>query len=398
MNLNERIQHYRYRLGRALGWIPPEEQDPDIPRIEELKADPDNDPDYLQRFFLSPLEEPTQVLGREKDQEDLQRAYQNWKQAQRPLLLIGEPGCGMTSFIHAAHPILDKLQLLSDDYRIYTRKRLLADLGKVLGLEEVSSIEKLAEQLPADEERIIVFENVERIFLRKLGGFDLLDDLRTLINLTSDRIFWILTTNQYPLDYLDKIRGVRTLFNSSWELRPFSETYIEETIHHRNKGYQAIFLNPEAPTPLLELELRRAGPEEKQELLKKHFFKKLHDFAKGNISRALLFWVESIQGMRHKSIYLKPFSSKDPSKIDEQELFALEAIFQHNSLSVEDLETVLRQEGQPGRLTIAKLLQEKWIFPRQLRGHTQEYQINLLHQSELSQLLKDHFNRKMKTN
>lgn len=404
---NESIKHLIYRLKVSLGLIEPDPPD----QIEELKKDPQKPPEYLDRFSLNPLCAPELVGGREKDLESLKRAYNNWQQIHRPLLLIGEPGCGMTSFIHAATTCFeDPPRILPDDYRIHERKELLADLARALEVNEADSVEALAKQLPADESRVVVFENVERIFLRKLGGFDLLEDLQTLISLSSDRVFWILTINRYPLYYLDRISGIRSFFDNTfrYHLSPADDDYIEATIEARNAGFHPIFLKT-APIPRsLERALSSADAEKKQSLLRTYFFKQLLAFAAGNLSRAQFFWLESIQGLRGDKVYLKPFSPDrlttprtpvDVSgvSIDQHGLFTLEAIFQHGSLSTRDLDVVLRNSTQRSRITIAKLLKDSWIHPRRLRKGQQEYQVNLLYQNELKKLLIDRFNRKIKT-
>lgn len=400
----EHIQHLIYRLKIRLGMLRIEPPD----QIEELKKDPQRPPEYMERFSLVAIDAPEQVGGREKDLESLQRAYNNWQQVHRPILLVGEPGCGMTSFIHAAWPILDNPQIIADEHRLRRREQLLAELGRVLEVADADSIEALAEKVSAETPRVVIFENIERIFLRKLGGFSLLEDLRTIVNLTSDRVFWILTINSYPLYYLDRISGIRSFFSNTfrYRLQAFDPAYIEETIAARNEGYHPIFLNSDHMPPALERALGKADPEQKQLLLSEHFFQHLHAFAAGNMSRALLYWVASIQGVRGEKIYLRPFAPKPiqtaqaygntpQGGIDQQGLFALEAILQHGSLAAEDLDQVLRSSEQSSRLTIARLRKDEWIFARGIRKGRKEYQVNLLYLHELKKLLINKFNRQV---
>ncbi len=403
----EPIQQLIYRLKVKLGLVKPDPPD----QIEELRKDPQKPPEYLRGFSLVPEKSPAEVLGREKDLESLLRAYQNWKQVHRPLLLVGEPGCGLTTFLGAAFPEFENPVLLADDHRIYDRSGLLRDLSKAFGLEEATSVEMLVEQLNSGAPRVAIFENVERVFLRTLGGFNLLEDLRIIVNQTSEQVFWILTISSYPMYYLDRISGIRSFFDNNfrYQLGPLEPTVIEAAIEQRNAGYQSIFLKAGEIPPALERSLSRADSEKKQQLLRDHFYSQLHAFANGNISRALLFWIESIQGVRGDKVYLKAFTPNSlkeintagglsPGGISRQGLFALEAIFQHSSLSTEDLDKVLRSSEQSSRLVLAQLQQDNWIHPRRLRNGRQEYQINLLYQSELKQLLANEFNRNIKMN
>lgn len=405
MTLSAQIQHLFHQLKLRLGLVAPDQPD----EIEELKKDPQKPPEYLERFSLTPLIEEAHLKGREGDLEILQRAYNNWKQVHRPFLLIGEPGCGLSSFVSCSLLGFENAKLLPDNHRIYDQKNLLKDLSKTLGLSGATSIDQFVEQALASDHQVVFFENVERIFLRTLGGFDLLEDLRMIINLTSERIFWILTINSYPLYYLDRTIGFRSFFENSfrYQLKSLDNPTVEAIIDSHNEGYQLIFLKAENIKASIERSLRKADSDKKQQLLRADFFEKLHNFSLGNISRALLFWIESIQGVRGEKVFLKPFASSllkeinnqdkfTPVKISQQGLFALEAIFQHSSLSIDDLDLILRNSEQPSRLIIAQLRNNRWIHPRKFRNGHQEYQINLLYQAELKKLLINQFNRNIK--
>lgn len=379
-------------------------------QIEELPKDVEKPKEYLDSFSLKPNPSLYQLLGRDKHLEELKQAYENWQKVPFSLLVIGEPGCGLSSFLLAGIQDMEHAVIIPDDRRIHNRQELVTVLSEALNLTQIVNREKLIGQLLTGEKRVIVFENIERLFLRTLGGFQVLEDLRTIVNQTKKNVFWILSINRYPRYYLKQISGWRAFLGNAqpFELGPLGEESINETIAMRNMPYLPVFLKPAKISVTLQRSINQADRAGTQEVLKEDFYRQLHQFTKGNVSRALLFWLESIMGVRGEQVFLKPYAPPKtlnriktekgmaPGGISREGLFVLEAIFQHGSLSVEDLDNVLRNSEQTADYLINELLKDKWIHRRRPRWGQQEYQINMMYQSELRKMLADEFNRQEK--
>ena len=139
--------------------------------------------------------------------------------------------------------------------------------------------------------------------------------------------------------------------------------------------------------------LARMTPEDRQESLEKQFFEQLTQFAGGNISRAIVFWLSAAHGLKEDTVFLKAPHITKPQEVRLEELLALEAVFQHTSLSFEEVEAIFRHSSTNGHLLLDRLLGHGWLYPRCLRSGVQEYQVNFWYLHELKQLLKNKLNR-----
>jgi len=376
---------------RRFGVLPPAPES-DLPEIDVQQELPE---DYVERFTLAPVVEPEQLEGRDNELQLIEKAYRQWQLAGNALLLSGEMGAGVTSLLNAALPAFDNWVFLEDDARINTRKRLLQVLAGALKLEgEVSTLEAFVKAVPEEGAPVVFFEGVERLFLRVIGGFDLLNDFIYLINQTHRRIFWIVTVNSYSHYYLDRVLDLSSNFLYIIRLAPLPAEVLREVLLYRNEGYENIYLKPGELPRRLRRRLAEADAAGKQALLREYFFERLAAFARGNLSRAMLFWIRSAVHVKESRVYLKPFEHRDTFELSYEELFVLEAILQHGALSATDLAKVLDLPGRKGQVMLGKLLERNYIFPRDVGRHVQEYEIHMLYLAELKNSLRDNLNRK----
>lgn len=391
LQLLDQLEAWRDRLLTRLN-LHPKEEDIFISEVEAQREFPEA---YARRFVLSPLQDPGQVKGREEELNGIQRARNNWERGGSALLLIGEPGAGMTSLLNAAFPQLPPSQRLADDQRIRSEEQLRQLLAAALGCLEHAPWDKL-EQAEAGDHPVIVFENVERLFLRQVGGYALLERFFLLLNATRRRFFWVVTISSYSYYYLNSILRISANFRSAIRLQPLPDETIREILLERNQGYELVFLKPEVMGPRALRALSRQEEEKRQETLGGQLLDAVAGAAKGNVSRALLIWLRSVQRVGDERIYLRQREMPKADTPDLPELFVLEAIFQHTSLSADDLELILRTEEVKGGLVLDQLLDRGWLHARTSRQDPPEYQVNLLYLEELKGVLRDRLNRKMK--
>ena len=384
-------------MKNALQWIQerlfptPDEEGlfPPVPNLDKLPEQ------YLRRFDLSPLHEPEQVIGRGGEEGALKmisKAWEHWKDHHIHLLLESEPGIGMTSLLIASLPIFGCPQYLVEDReRITSREELLPVLSQALGMDSAESLESLA-RIELEKPRVVIFENVERLFLRRIGGYDLLRDFLHFINATRRQVFWIVTINDYSLYFLNRAMNFSDNFQAR-KVAALSDELIKQIILNRNEGYQMTFFKPHEFSRRHKQRLARMTPEDRQESLEKQFFEQLTQFAGGNISRAIVFWLSAAQGLKEDTVFLKAPHITKPQEVRLEELLALEAVFQHTSLSFEEVEAIFRHSSTNGHLLLDRLLGHGWLYPRCLRSGVQEYQVNFWYLHELKQLLKNKLNR-----
>ena len=372
--------------------------DDEISVIEEAEEKIQLPEEYLERFTLYSLQSKEGLRGRENGLLSLERAYDNWKIVKAPLLVVTNPGEGATSLLHASTYIYPSAKILESHEAIDTYQKLIKYLQKVLLIdEEFKNLKDLKDYIVSSgEEHVIILENIERLFIRKINGFNLLEDFLLFLHATKKHIYWIISVNKYSFYYLNRVKFFSSHFPYVITLNPIENKQLKEDILARNNGYSLVFLKPNKITKKFENQLKKASKEERQKLLEELYFKNLYDFAKGNMSKAILYARDSAYNVKEKSVYVKPYEPKVIEDLNLSDLFILEAIFQHRALTISELNVVLRNSNRQSRLTIEKLLEKNLIrASHNIKGDV-EYRINLMYLDELKNRLRERLNRNIK--
>ena len=351
--------------------------------------------EYLERFTLYPIQNKDFLKNREKELKSLELAYDNWKIVKSPLLVVDDPGEGGTSLLHASTYIYPNAKILETNQAIDTYKKLISLLTNILGIEEeFKSLKDLEKHISTlEENNVVILENIERLFIRRIKGFDLLEDFLLFLHATKSKIYWIISINKYSFYYLNRVKFFSSHFPSIIHLEPISKKQLKDEILDRNQGFQMVFLKPNKISKKVEKQLKKVSKEERQNLLENLFFKKMSSFSKGNISKAILYARNSAYNVKEKKVFIKPIDIKMVDDLSLNELFILEAIFQHRSLSIKELNIVLRNSDRQSRLSIEKLLERELIRPTSTVNGRAEYRVNLMYLDILKDLLRERLNR-----
>ena len=119
--------------------------------------------------------------------------------------------------------------------------------------------------------QIIILENLQHLYLKKVNGFNCQKMFFDLIASTSKKVFWISTYTIHSWEYLEKTLKISAIFTREIYLEKLNEATIEEIIFKRNylSGYQVDFEAPE--TILTSKSFLKLNEEEKQDFLRKSF-------------------------------------------------------------------------------------------------------------------------------
>lgn len=371
------------------------EEKKEVSIIEEAEEKIQLPDEYLERFTLYALQNKDFLKSREEELKSLELAYENWKIVNSPLLVVNDPGEGGTSLLHASTYIYPTAKILETNQTIDSYKKLISILTNILRIDEdFKSLKDLEKYIQSsDENHVVILENIERLFIRRIRGFDLLEDFLLFLHATKSKIYWIISINKYSFYYLNRVKYFSSHFPSIIHLKPISKQQLKEEILNRNNGYNLVFLKPNKITKKFEKQLKKATKEERQVLLENLFFKRLFSFAKGNISKAILYARNSAYNVKEKAVFIKPIEIKVLEELSLNELFILEAIFQHRSLSIKELNIVLRNSDRQSRLSIEKLLEKQLIRPTSTVNGKIEYRVNLMFLDILKDLLREKLNR-----
>jgi len=364
-----------------------------IEEVEEEILLPDG---YLERFSIHPLESAAQLKGREEALIPLQTAYDNWKITHTPLLVVGDIGEGTSSLMYSSASIYENLKFVDSNTAIHSEEKLVSLLKKAFDLDQtypnVNAIKD--DLLTKDQNYVVVFENIERMFLREINGFRLIEEFLLFVHRTKLQVYWIVTINKYSNYYLSNVKLFSSNFSSTIRLAPLANELLRKEIIERNEGFKLVYLKPRKLTKKFNKQLKKAEKEERQELLQAEFERLLYLYAKGNISRAISFAKLSAIRVKDDVIYLKPYQQKPIAHLTLNELFLIEALFQHSRLTILEFNRILRNTKRETRLAIEKLLEQNLInIYREDFGRV-EYGINLVYLVPLKQMIRERLNRK----
>lgn len=370
----------------------------EISVIEEAEDKIELPNEYLERFTLFPLQNKADLRGRENELKNLERAYENWKILKTPLLIVTNPGEGATSLLHASTSIYPNAKIFESHDAIDSYQKLLEQFKRMFRIEEeIKNLFEFKELiLNKEEEHVVIIENIERLFIRKIHGFNLLEDFLLFLHATKKKIYWMISINKYSFYYLNSVKSFSSHFSSIIQLSPIENEQLKKDIITRNKGYEMVFLKPKTITKNFDKQLKKAQPAERQELLSDLFFKKLFEFSKGNMSKAILFARNSAHNVKEKKVYIKPYISKPIEELSLSDLFLLESVFQHRALTVKEINVVLRNSNRESQLTIEKLLAKNLIIATRNNKKEVQFRINLMYLDALKNILRERLNRKIR--
>jgi hypothetical protein len=329
---------------------------------------------YQRLYQLQPTDEERFFVNRTMELKLLLEAYRNWiKNRFVTIGVIGEKGSGTTSLINYflrknATDIKTTRHTLNE--KAYTGNQYFNLFNTILKTDGFSSNQQFIDNLNnAPEAQIIVLENLQHMFLKKVNGFDAMKMLFELMSNTQKKVFWIGVYTPVTWDYLDKTISLSNYFTDEIRLQPMNDEIIKEIIFKRNSlsGYHLMFI----PTDLnLQSKIFQKLDQEQQQLfLQKQFFTNLNHLAHGNISLAQMYWLRSTLSVDENSIRIATDAGFDLSFVKSLPgnfLFALQVLLIHDGLTLEDFSDVMNQPESVSRNLLIPMLEKGLLIrPKQ---------------------------------
>ena len=335
-------------------------------------------PSVYQRLFrLEPLSDEKFFVGRIEELEMLEKNFTDWQGGVRAsVAIIGEKGSGRTTLLHFAEEGYFKKQNIIRinlvDITIATEEGLFTLLSNSFADKDASNLDELEARLLEKEEPVVcVLENMQNLFLRTVGGFEAAERLLLFFTRTNNIVFWIVTCTLYSWKYLDKVLNVSKYFQRIIELGAIPNQEIENIIlkRHRISGYTLRFEIPERFEKSRKFK-KLSTDEKKQNFLRQNYFSQLNEFAAGNVSIAILFWLAAIKDISRDSMVLSPSLEFDYSflnQLDTDELFTLAALLQHETLSAEEHALIFHQDIEQSLLLFNRMCNRRILLNVQNR-------------------------------
>ena len=372
-------------LARTLGLRPPVpgERDRGVPDLDSVSDIVRDLPVVYRRLFsFEPLADPRLLAGRD---EALDQVSARWRayEAGGPgsLLVVAQPGAGVTSFLNVAATRLSQAapggvrRTLRD--RESGEARFTGTLGAWLGLDApddgpgAASLSELADEvLRAPEGALpawVILEGAELLHLRTPEGGGAFERLVTFITRTESRLFWVVSINAAAWQLIrlrarPVVSSIRRL-----ALAPLGPDELREAIfaRHRRSGIPLRFAEPSAcGAARLHRWLRTRTTRKRSRLIEAEYFRRLHRAALGSVRLALVHWLrsadlESVPGHLLVRPLATPFPSLDGVDVDQS--FALKALLEHGTLTPAEFGEVMRTGAAATRHTLRSLAEMRLI-------------------------------------
>jgi hypothetical protein len=187
--------------------------------------------------------------------------------------------------------------------------------------------------------RIIILEELERTFSRRMNGFEGIRDLAAIISATSRSTLWVVSLNQYAYRYLDAAVRLSQYFSHQINAMAVLPSHLKNAIllRHHLSGLRLQYPPLPESDPRLTRFQNLAGlhrdPEET-------FFDRLYSQSEGIFRTAFELWQQFIERVEGGVLYLKSPTELDYdpviSQLSSEDAFCLQGILQHGSLTEEE--------------------------------------------------------------
>ncbi len=329
---------------------------------------------YRRLFSFAPLTDPTLFVGRAAELARLTKQAERWHAGldTSALVVTAEPGGGRTSFLNVLQATVfgaDAPARLALTERIETEAEIVGRLGAALGLE-TDTFGALEEHIlagAAGERAVCLVEGLEHLILRAPGGLDLIERTLICLSRTDTRVLWICTAVQPGWRFVERTAPQVSGLVDTLVLPPLSREEVEAALakRHARSGLPLVFADPPEPTPLLARRLGKAEtPEARQAVLRSEFFDGLYRAGGTGFRLALLYWLRAADFHRvdgeatADTLTLRPVRPLDFAFVgtfDLPRLFALKALLQHGTLTLEEHDRVFRTTREESYLTFESL-------------------------------------------
>ena len=313
--------------------------------------------EYVEVFEDRPLsDEVYKIESHREVHERIEAHYNGWlvNANQGSIAIHGETGMGRSTVLFELAEVAKRRCEEQEQVMVYSRlverctgeEEILELVASLFGLKTYEDRADLIARVNAMPTHVVLIDDCQLLFLRKIGGFNGLETFLQIVNLTDGKHFWVLTFERFAWSYLARIKQRSHYFGEVIGLKPWSEGEIQELLWKRNlmTGLTANFTN---------LVVTREDVEEEVaiEVIKsaKGYFRLLHDFSKGNPRVAMLYWLRSIKLNADQKDVLDVglFHSPPPrtlAALQENYWFTLTAIAQHGALTGEEITSVINAE------------------------------------------------------
>ena len=313
---------------------------------------------YGRLFRTAPVEDVRFLVGREAEMSALADARALWDADHYAAVLVfGQRGSGKTSLINCALTrSFTDVEVVRGQFseRVVTAEGMRRFLAGLLGV----GVDELSGQLSA-KRRVIVIEELERTFLRKVGGLTALEELLRVMTVSAHSTLWVLSLAAEAFEFLDAAANLRRYFSHRINASAVRRRDLREAIlqRHNLSGLRIEFAGPPDGNRFSAWFNETTGIREDTETA---FFEAIYKRSGGVFRSAIELWQRNIDRAEGGVLYMHFPEAEDHADIasgfTREELFTLQMLMQHGSLTPEEHAGIFGWDLEASRMLVEHLL------------------------------------------
>ena len=267
---------------------------------------------YRKLFDGTPLESTDYFIGKDELLEKVRTALKNFNENKNSAtVIIGEPGSGKRSLLNTIYnnALRDESFVPYTFERTITKKEELLEIfTQILEYDRTFTFDELVSVLnDRSKKRIIILENINKLFFRKVNGFDALKMFIYLLSETNKNTFWICSMGKFSWNFINSNFDLSNVFSLKVQTEEMHKHDIRSIVlnRHNATGFNLQFL-PDEIQQIKKKLFGSYGKEDEQKALEKLFFDRLEEYSEGNIISAMFYWLQSIESVKNNTIFIKP--------------------------------------------------------------------------------------------
>ncbi len=319
--------------------------------------------DYIEWFMPGQCDDQSVIVTPDHDiAVEVKDVIQKWREralGERSLAIYGTQGSGKTYTLRRLEIEFPDLNILKASIppKLLTSESVNSFLGNLLNV----SVESPASLLSTDKsmpKTLILLDDAHNLFLARVGGFQAFKTFIDLINAPTKNLFWCVTLNLYPWNYLERVFGRDRCFGYVKELPEWSENKIRELIlvRHRKTEFRLSYDN-------ILGAVGSRGRVGRISYVQSNFYRLLWQQSNGAPGPALYLWLSALRAEDSSMLSVGLPEGVDRSSfgyLPEDEIFVYTEVIRHGTVSDDEIvqatnlpEVVVRQalaEGIQNRI------------------------------------------------
>jgi len=193
-----------------------------------------------------------------------------------------------------------------------------------------NDIYEMFSNLPVDS--VVVINDLELWWERSVNGLSVIEDIVNLIKLYGKKILFIINSNTFSFNQINKVLPIESIFLSIVECKPFDSLKLQQLIlsRHKSSGFNFYYKNLSEKNVF---QIRLAV-----------FFHSVFNYSKGVQGVAMNAWLKSIKKIDNQNIYISKPEIPNTDCFDNLNmdwLIVIALFIQHKNMNSEKLARVM---------------------------------------------------------